>query len=220
MRPVIGVTGPDTRFPTAWWFIRWAIWRSGGRPLRLTPRGPEPSAPLDGMVISGGDDIDPSLYLGADNGVAPKDTPRDKFEVAMIGRALADGLPMLGICRGAQLINVVLGGTLHADIRHLRRITSNRRTPFPLKTLELTRNSRLQTLMSCERSRINSLHHQAIDRLGSELTICGRDRDGIVQAVEHRDERFLFGVQWHPEYLPQKSEQRRLFQALCEAARA
>lgn len=218
-RPLIGVTGPDTWFPTAWWFIHLAIWRCGGQAVRLTPARPEPSRDLDGIVISGGDDIDPSLYLGTDDGTAPRDTPRDRFEVAMIDEALQAELPMLGICRGAQLINVVLGGSLHADIRHLRRITSNRRTPFPNKTLELERDSRLHELMGCERARINSLHHQAVERLGDDMRVCGRDRDGIVQAIEHRDDRFLFGVQWHPEYLPQKREALLLFRALCEAAR-
>ena len=188
--------------------------------MRLTPSRPKPPRALQGIVISGGDDIDPSLYLGTDDGTAPRDTPRDRFEVAMIDEALQGELPMIGICRGAQLINVVLGGSLHADIRHLRRITTNRRTPFPVKTAEIELNSRLHELMSCERARINSLHHQAVDRLGDDLRICARDRDGIVQAIEHRDERFLFGVQWHPEYLPQKREQLRLFGALCEAARA
>lgn len=217
-RPLIGVTGPDTWLPTAWWFIRWAIRRGGGRPLRLTPTRPDPPAPLDGIVISGGDDIDPSLYLGTDDGTAPRDTPRDKYEIGMIEDALERGIPMLGICRGMQLINVVLGGDLHSDIRHLRRITTNRRTPFPVKTLDLVPGSRLRELMGTERARINSLHHQAVDRLGDGLVVAGHDRDGIVQAMEHRDGRWLHGVQWHPEYLPWKAEQRRLFAALCRAA--
>ncbi len=219
-RPLIGVTGPDTAFPTAWWFIRWGVWRAGGQPVRLTPRrGPAPR-PLDGVIISGGDDIDTRLYLPDAPNVAPMDAARDAYEIDVLKHELGRGIPVLGICRGAQLMNVVLGGNLHSDIRRLRRKTSNRRTPFARKTLLLEPTSRLHTMLGCERARINSLHHQAVADLGDGLNVAGRDLDGLVQAVENPQHRFLVGVQWHPEYLPLRRPQQALFHAFCAEAGA
>ncbi|MDX1607467.1 MAG: gamma-glutamyl-gamma-aminobutyrate hydrolase family protein, partial [Candidatus Competibacterales bacterium] len=97
--------------------------------------------------------------------------------------------------------------------------TSNRRTVLARKTLDLEAGSRLAGIFGAERLRINSLHHQAISELGRELEVVGRDLDKIVQAVEDRAHPFLFGVQWHPEYLPYHAVQRRLFAALVDAAR-
>ena len=125
---------------------------------------------------------------------------------------------MLGICRGAQLLNVVLGGRLHTDLRRIRQHTSNRRTPFARKTLLVEADSRLAEIIGDGKARINSLHHQAVADLGEGLVVSGRDLDGIVQAIEKPGHRFLIGLQWHPEYLPFHRKQRRLFQALVEAA--
>jgi len=220
-RPLIGVTGGESRFPVAWWFTRLAVARAGGRALRLTPNRPEPPAALHGIVIGGGDDIDPQLYSGLDDGRAPRDPRRDAFEKAVIERALEARVPVLGICRGAQLLNVVLGGNLHQDLRRVRRRTSNRRTVLPRKTAQLEPGSQLASLLGAERLRINSLHDQAVDRPGRGLQVVARDLDGIAQAIEPvADGPFPLGVQWHPEYLPYKAEQQRLFERLVEAARA
>ncbi len=219
-RPLIGVTGPDTRFPLAWWFIRWGLHRAGAQALRLTPSRQKPLRQLDGVIISGGDDIDPGLYLPDAPDTAPMDAERDAFEIDAIKHVLDRDIPILGICRGAQLINVVLGGSLHSDLRRIRIKTSNRRTPFARKTLKVDAHSRLASILGCQSTRINSLHHQAIAELGDGLRVVGRDLDDIVQAVEHPGQRFLLGVQWHPEYLPLRREQRALFQALSEAARS
>lgn len=220
-RPVIGVTGADSRLAWAWWFTARAVRRAGGTPVRLTPqRPPAARLRLDGLIIGGGDDIDRALYLEEDDGAPPANPARDRLELELIRDGLARATPMLGICRGAQLINVALGGTLHPDIRPRRRKTSNRRTPFPRKTAVLRRSSRLARLCGGHaRLRINSLHHQAVDRLGQDLVCVARDLDGFVQAVETRRRgRFLIGVQWHPEYLPQMKAQRRLLTALVRAA--
>lgn len=215
--PLIAVTGPDGWLPVAWWCIRRALRRHGARPVRLTPRRPQPPAPPDAVVISGGDDIDPGLYL-ADDGVAPRDLPRDRFEIAVIRQALDRGIPLLGICRGMQLLNVVRGGSLHRDIRPLRRHTPNRRTPLPVKDVAIAPGSRLAQAMGVATVRVNSLHHQAVDRLGDGLHVVARDADGFVQGVEGEGPQWLVGVQWHPEYLPQRPEQRALFAALCRTA--
>ncbi|WP_020682864.1 gamma-glutamyl-gamma-aminobutyrate hydrolase family protein [Marinobacterium rhizophilum] len=219
-RPVIGVTGPNGRVATAWWASRLAIWMAGGRALRLTPSSYRLHSHdrLQGLIIGGGDDIDPTLYGGQDDGRAPIDPQRDRFEIEMIEHALHTRLPMLGICRGAQLINVVLGGSLHGDIRGLRRKTSNFRTPLPRKTALAAHQGVLHGVLGRERWRINSLHHQAIERLGEGLVVAARDLDNFVQAVECEQGRLILGVQWHPEYLPYLAAQRRLFRYLIDCA--
>lgn len=218
-RPLIGVTGPSRGGGRAWFMARWGIVAAGGRAMRLTPTRRRDPGQLDGIVIGGGDDIDPVLYAAPQEINTRYDRARDAFESAMIDDALERGLPLLGICRGAQLLNVRLGGTLFQDLRERRRLTSNRRTIFPLKTLQVVEDSLLHRLFGVTRTRINSLHSQSIDRLGEGLRIVGTDLDGIVQAVEGASERLVLGVQWHPEYMPYSSRQRRLFKALVDAAR-
>lgn len=220
-RPLIGVTGPAGGPAVAWWATRLSLWLAGARAYRLTSENyrQRHTELLQGVIIGGGDDIDPELYGGHDDGRAPIDPERDRFEIAMIEEALATHLPVLGICRGAQLINVVLGGSLYGDIRELRRRTSNRRTPLPRKTALGTGEGRLPEILRRRRWRINSLHHQAIDRLGEGLVVAARDLDDFVQAVESVDHRLIVGVQWHPEYLPYLGHQRRLFRYLVQCAR-
>lgn len=220
-RPLIAVTGADSRFPFAWWATRLQLWLAGARAIRLTPSMPPERVHrrYDGVIIGGGSDIDPSLYGGSDDGVAVIDRRRDRFEIEIIERALHTRLPVLGICRGAQLINVVAGGTLYGDIRALRKRTSNRRTILPLKRAVGTGQRALHRILRREQWRINSLHHQAVQRTGRELSVAARDVDGIVQAIESTGEQFVIGVQWHPEYLPYLAPQRRIFRELVRHAR-
>ncbi len=218
-RPLIGVTGPDHGVPLAWWFTRWSIARAGGQALRLNASNPILPRGLDGIVIGGGTDLDPALYSGMDDGKAPRDARRDAFEKRTIETALDKGLPLLGICRGAQLLNVVLGGNLHQDVRPMRRETSNRRTPLPRKTAMVEHGSRLHAVLDATRLKVNSLHHQAVDRLGDELRAVARDLDNIVQGIERVGDGFVVGVQWHPEYLFYQRRQRAVFKHLVAAAR-
>lgn len=217
-RPVIGVTGPDKRYPIAWWATRFSLTLLGAKAVHLTPSATKRPDRFDALVIGGGDDIDPELYGENKTEKAKLDPLRDVFEISMIRQGLRAGIPLLGICRGAQLLNVVLGGTLYTDIRKQRKHTSNRRTPLPLKTGKLVRYSRLQKIVQRPSCRINSLHHQAVRELGADLEVCARDLDGIVQGIESTNGQFILGVQWHPEYLPYLSAQRRIFSALIEAA--
>ncbi len=196
-----------------------AVFLSGGRTVQLSPSEPASARPYAGVVITGGHDVDPVLYA-QDSKVLPHyDPDRDAFESAIIDDALARGLPLLGICRGAQLLNVRLGGDLIQDLRSHRRHTSNRRTILPMKTLLVERDTTLFELLGSERAKVNSLHNQSIDRLGRGLQVSARDLDGIVQAVEDPRRPYLLGVQWHPEFLLLSRQQRRLFSALVTAAR-
>lgn len=202
------------------WCVAAGILLAGGRTLQLAPGDPISTRPFHGVIITGGHDVDPVLYAQESSVLPHYDPDRDAFESAIIDDALERGLPLLGICRGAQLLNVRLGGDLHQDLRSHRRHTSHRRSILPLKTLLVEPDSALFDLLGTGRARINSLHNQAIDRLGHGLRVSGRDLDGIVQAVEDPERPFLMGVQWHPEFLLGSRAQRRLFAALIRASRA
>ena len=219
--PLIAVTGPTRGSRAPKLLVQLALRLAGARTALLTPVDPKPEiqATADGVVITGGHDIDPVLYAAAPE-VTPKyDPERDALESAVIDRALERGLPLLGICRGAQLLNVRLGGNLFQELRSRRKHTSNRWTIFPLKTLCIEPDTELERLLGSDRARINSLHNQGIDRLGNDLILAGRDLDGIVQAIEAPLHHWLRGVQWHPEFLLYNRGQRQLFTSLVAAAR-
>ncbi len=219
--PLIAVTGPVSKAPIAYWATAFSVALHGGKTVRLTAQNYKAHAKekFHGIVIGGGSDIDPGLYGQGSDEISPVDPERDAFEVEMIEHALHTHLPILGICRGAQLINVVLGGSLHGDIRGMRLHTSNRRNPLPAKYANLVAEGRLSAIIEKIRWPINSLHSQAVDNLGRGLRRVAEDDDGITQAIESADQRFIVGVQWHPEYLFYLASQRRLFGALITAAR-
>lgn len=147
------------------------------------------------------------------------DPARDALELALIERAEKARLPVLGICRGAQLLNIHAGGTLYQDLSGFYTERTDRWTVFPRKAVAIEPRSRLQATLGRARCEVNSLHRQAVDALGDGLAIVARDERGVVQGIEHSSRPFWIGVQWHPEYLPQVPEQRRLFAALVDAAR-
>src|SRR5687768_16444624 len=144
--------------------------------------------------------------------------------MSLIDGAVRRRLPILGICRGNQLLNVYFGGSLHQDLNAFYVEDPETRTILPRKRLLVTTGTHLATGLSCDPCpdgsvRVNALHRQAIHRLGNGLRAAARDRNGIVQAVEHESLPFVLGVQWHPEYLPQVRGQRALFQALVREAK-
>lgn len=175
---------------------------------------------LDGLVLQGGADVSPSTYGEAP--LAPQwagDRLRDVYEMELVHEFIEAGKPVLGICRGAQLLNIHGGGTLHQDLSGFYTERPNRWTVFPRKRIVVQPQSRLRVTLGCGRCEVNSLHRQAVDALGEGLAIVACDERGVVQGIEHSSRRFWIGVQWHPEYLPQVPEQRRLFAALVAAAR-
>lgn len=213
-RPVIGVSTSAERGKLAWW-CNWAsIKLAGGRPRRLSPGDGDDWHGLDGIVLGGGDDIGANLYQGE---IAPEiriDPARDRMELELLSHAEAKGLPVLGICRGAQMLNVFRGGSLHADIYRVFEGARRMRTALPRKDVTVDRSSRLYRILGAERMKVNSLHHQAVDRLGDDLRPVARDEAGVVQAIEADGERLLIGVQWHPEFLVYRGRQQGLFRAL------
>lgn len=213
------VTGPQKRLRFGWWATKLMLWRVGLAARYVHPGDPEVAEKYCGVVIGGGDDINPQHYGHSGAAGAHYDLARDELEISIIKLAQAQALPILGICRGSQLINVVMGGTLIADLRPLRENTPNRNSAFPVKTVRLASHSRLSKILGQDMIRVNSLHHQAVDRCGEGLRAAAWDSDNFIQAIEAYRDQFILGVQWHPEYLPYKKKQLRLFRAFAEAVR-
>lgn len=174
----------------------------GATPVAI-PRAAEPGrlvTRLDGLVLAGGEDIDPRRYGRPLDGEAPIDPGRDEFELVLIREALVAGLPMLGICRGAMLLNVALGGTL---VPHLDPVGgfSHAETDEPRHRARhrviIEPGSLLASILGVA-VEVNSYHHQAVERPGEGIAIVGWSEDGVVEAVEVGGHRIV-GVHWHPE---------------------
>ena len=147
------------------------------------------------------------------------DQDRDLMELALIHKSVKDRLPVLGICRGSQLLNVYFGGSIHQDIGNFYVESPQVRSVLPLKSIRIEPDSRLFRIFESTRAQVNSLHNQSAKTLGDELLVTATEENGVVQGLEHQHkEIFILGVQWHPEYLPQVSSQRRLFSDFVAAA--
>lgn len=196
------------------------LWLAGGRALRWDEGDEVDVAGVDGVVIGGGDDISPDLYGGRLVASARLDPDRDAMERAIVAAAFEAGKPVLGVCRGAQMLNVALGGTLHQDAYGVFPQSRRQRTVLPRKDVRIEPGTRLALIAGPGRMRVNALHSQAVDRLGRGLRVAARDPGGMVQAVERVREPFALGVQWHPEHLIYARRQRRIFAAFVAAAAA
>ena len=174
-----------------------------------------------GLVLTGGDDVDPALYGEiASPETEPPDPQRDAVEAALIDEALARDVPLLAICRGMQLLNVHLGGSIIQHLptagRHVRR-TSDR--SLPAHRVAIQPGSLLASIARTDTWEVNSRHHQAVARLASGFKICASDpEDGTVEAIELPARRFVLAVQWHPEnQISSDPGQRNLFQSFATA---
>lgn len=216
-KPRIGVTGHDRFFSPSWWCLSLALRLCRAKPVRISVRHIPEDDDFDAIIISGGNDISPEHYHGEINQQVKLDPERDKLEIEWIRKTLNQDIPLLGICRGAQLINVVLGGTLHEDISAMRRLTYNRPGLLPTKQVCIAPGSHAQVIFKKNRLRVNSLHHQAIKNVGSDLSVVGHDLDSITQIIESKKYRVM-GVQWHPEYLLYLPSQLRLFHWLVQSS--
>lgn len=207
-----------------------AVRRAGGIPVFLTWKKRHAAfwaAHLDGFLFTGGGDPDPKYYGQA---MLPEcnapNVARDEFELALLKAAVSAGKPVLGICRGEQMLNVALGGTLIQDIPSQRSEAAaenhhdepNRRNPN--HPALLVPGTKLRELLGCQELLTNSIHHQAVDVPAPGLRICAVSPAGIVEGIEAEDDRFLLGLQWHPEATAAEDPRmQRPFDALVEACR-
>lgn len=144
---------------------------------------------------------------------------RDDLEFRLLEDALAQGIPILGICRGSQLINVQFGGTLYQDINTFYTEIPRIHSVWPKKEVEIQKDSNLYSIFNTTKIWVNALHHQAINKVGDSLKEVAKEETGITQAIEHPGHSFLVGVQWHPEYMPQIPRQRNIFEELVRHSR-
>lgn len=197
-----------------------AVGRAGGCALLLPPTAIEPASvlsALDGLVMTGGPDVDPRRYGAAPHEQTdPPREERDAWELALCREALAIDLPLLAVCRGLQVLNVSLGGTLHQHLPEVVGADSHRATLGQMhpNQVQVTTPSTVASILGSE-TKGYCHHHQALDALGEGVRAVGFASDGTVEAVELSGNTFAIGVQWHPEENPGDD---RLFSALVQAA--
>jgi putative glutamine amidotransferase len=237
MRPLIGVTTSELRrgelgtlrrhgepphpeMALGITYMR-AVDAAGGLPVVLPPVAldhvPALVQRLDGICLSGGPDLDPDAY-GAETRhpeLGPTEPTLDAFELAVAHAADVGGLPLLGICRGAQALNVARGGTLQQHVAgHRQAAMGTVRT----HSVTVAAGSRLAALTGAGEIEVNSFHHQAVDVPGKGLSVVAHAVDGTVEAIEDRSRELFLGVQWHAETLADRPEHGALFEALVQAA--
>ncbi|KUO08269.1 gamma-glutamyl-gamma-aminobutyrate hydrolase family protein [Streptomyces sp. DSM 15324] len=196
-----------------------AVWRAGGEPVSLHPAPgelPGRLARFDGVLLPGGGDLAPHRYGATDvhAGVYDVDAAQDDFDLALARHALDLGLPLLAICRGLQVVNVALGGTLEQDMGGPGREHRHRVHPVPVR-----RGTLLERALGAEKAEVSCYHHQRVDRTGAGLTVTARAADGTVEGLELPDAPGWFtAVQWHPEDTAHADPaQQGLFDALVRA---
>jgi len=205
-----------------------AIELAGGLPVVMPPLPPDAVEPLlaklDGVCLSGGPDVQPGAYEESPHpDLGPTWPDLDVFELAVARHADARGLPLLAICRGAQVLNIARGGSLHqhlpdwagAGIEHRQRVPGDR----PTHGVDVTPDSLLARVLGQTHVEVNSFHHQAPKRLGRGLRAVAFALDGVIEGIEAPDRPFLLGVQWHAEGIVGRREQLQLFSEFVDAAR-
>ena len=211
----IGIT---YRLETKYGPYRDAVESVGLEPVGIAPPGVDSLDAFDGLVISGGTDLNPGLYSqDAHPENEPPDDERDRMEHRLLLEALEMNLPVLCICRGLQLLNVTFGGDL---VQHLDQTTVHRqRGVIDAHVVEVLRETKLSMILGAGRFAVNSRHHQAAGNIGTGLVVSAKSEDGIVEGLEVPGHPFALAVQWHPEdRIPLRGEDTRLFQAFAEAA--
>lgn len=235
MRPRIGISchprvvdagsGPTRAHTVSDFYVR-AVVQAGGAPLLLPIIEPELIPDLlhavDGLLLTGGGDVDPAVYGRADAATVVKavDLERDAFDLALARVAAGGAQPTLAICRGMQVLNVALGGSLVPHLPEVTDLAHDRGDQWGDRVHEVSVEpaSRLAGVLGSCRLGVNSLHHQALERVGSGVRAVAWAPDGTIEAVEVEGSHHLVAVQWHPELLVDHGPQQRLFADLVERA--
>ena len=232
MRPVIGITAGYSLSQAGVLSLRddyvRAVEKAGGLPIVLAPGVPADAeallANVKGLLLSGGDDVDPALYGEQPHPTVTRVFPRvDGFEIALCRAACARDLPVLAICRGHQVLNVAMGGTLIQDIPS--QVTGAAEHDPEVDRWQLVHDvqvlpgTRLREILDRETVSVNSSHHQAVGKVGANLSVSAYSiQDRLVEGLEIPDRRFVVGVQWHPEaFCNRDDEFRVLFEAFVGA---
>lgn len=231
-QPIIGITclvaWKDERQQQNETYIQ-AVLKAGGVPVLLPAVSSdavimEHAQLVDGLIVSGGPDMDPKYFgeqpvpeLGAVN------PAMDASESVLIRRILELDKPLLGICRGEQALNVIAGGTLHQDLRRALPdvLKHGQEQPrwFPSHSVRLVQGSLLANILQVEELQVNSFHHQAVARVAPGFVATAHAQDGVIEAIESQNHRFVIGVQWHPEGMwNQVNNYDPLFAAFVQAA--
>ena len=228
MEPIIGITfsenienDPDNKY------IR-AIEEHGGIPVTLYPgKSDFKLENIDGLLLTGGGDIHPDNF---DQEWHPSlkyvNETRDELELPLCQEAIGADIPVFGICRGIQIMNVAMGGSLYQDIpsQFYDPLThpAKRYGDDSQHDIEIVRNSWLSKLIKKSGDEVNSAHHQAVDKIGEGFVVTAKSSDGVVEAMENPSKQFVLGVQYHPERMLETSEfrehRRKLFEAFIKAA--
>jgi putative glutamine amidotransferase len=244
-KPQIAITGPNKSGSTAWFFTALNIRIAGGKPVRVTPESFDGVLDYDAVIIGGGSDIHPDHYIKEDStpvkrsfwikvkesvlypmellshlGSPGYDKDRDDMEIKFIHYTLANNLPLLGICRGHQLLNAELGGSMYESTLPLLEKEARIRSPFPRKTVLYTTNdSLISKIAGDDPLKVNAIHSQAVAEPADDLKVTAKEEAGINQVIESKNSDKVLGVQWHPEYLFYMKAHRKIFSWLVREAK-
>ncbi|KTD08279.1 gamma-glutamyl-gamma-aminobutyrate hydrolase family protein [Legionella jamestowniensis] len=220
--PVIAITYSNHQSKIVIGAVKLAIWLAGGKSLCINTMQNQDNYNYDGLLLCGGVDITPELYGGNKKGNYTYDFERDKLELKHLSYAERHNLPVLGICRGCQLINVYRRGTLYTDIE---KVFEKTRYPSNLlgyiffrKRVQINPRSLLFKITQKTLLKVNSIHKQSIFNLGHELKVVAIEKNNIVQSIEDPTKKFFLGVQFHPEFLIYKKPFLRLFKEFVNSA--
>lgn len=222
VKPVIAITKPSNKDRWAFAAIAMAVRLCGGEPVALTPREQRQKPMVNGLIFGGGQDIFPMLYDATPKQGYLYDRDRDALEIEVAKLASKYDIPSLGICRGAQMMNVMRGGALHADVSAEYEDAAYPNGVwdkiFYRKLIRIEENSLMRDILKETETTVNSLHKQSVKRLGKGLRATAMESNGVIQAVEDNCLTFFIGVQFHPELLIYRKDMRAIFQRLVDEA--